>query len=90
MVQAQVGPHIAFLERMYKDGKTVTYQSEKGFSIHDVERLLLGQSHLKLSAESLQKTERCFIFLRESSTDKVIYGINTGFGPMAEKTRTAA
>lgn len=64
--------------------KTVTYQSEKGFSIHDVERLLLEQSHLKLSAESLQKVERCFTFLCDFSTDKVIYGINTGFGPMAQ------
>ena len=60
------------------------YQSEKGFSIHDVERLLLGQSHLKLSAESLQKVERCFTFLRQFSADKMIYSINTSFGPMAQ------
>ncbi len=32
----------------------------------------------------MAEVERCYQFLKEFSRDKVIYGINTGFGPMAQ------
>lgn len=32
----------------------------------------------------MQRVERCYEFLKGFVTDKVIYGINTGFGPMAQ------
>lgn len=39
---------------------------------------------MSLPAEDMTEVEKCYVFLREFVTDKVIYGINTGFGPMAQ------
>ena len=64
--------------------KTVTYHEEKGLSMSDVEALLYGRARLDIAAEALQKVDRSFDFLRDFSKDKIIYGINTGFGPMAQ------
>lgn len=47
-------------------------------------RLLFGEEKLELSDTCLQKVEDSFYFLKTFSSDKVIYGINTGFGPMAQ------
>ena len=47
-------------------------------------RLLFGEEKLELSDTCLQKVEDSFNFLKTFSSDKVIYGINTGFGPMAQ------
>lgn len=52
--------------------------------IDDIERLVLDGSPLSLSAQGLEKVEKCFQFLSDFSRSKVIYGINTGFGPMAQ------
>ncbi len=62
----------------------ITYYPEKGFSLNDIEQLLFGEKKLKLSAKSIQKVDHCFTFLKNYSKDKIIYGINTGFGPMAQ------
>lgn len=64
--------------------KSITYQSEKGFSLNDIEELLFGEKKIKLSAKSIQKVNHCYTFLKNYSKDKIIYGINTGFGPMAQ------
>ena len=53
---------------------TVTYHEEKGLSIGDVEALVFGRGRLNITAESLQKVDRSYDFLREFSKDKVIYG----------------
>ncbi|MDR1380887.1 MAG: aromatic amino acid ammonia-lyase [Tannerella sp.] len=63
---------------------TVTYDPGKGFSLNDMEELLFGRKKLELSAETIRKVDRCHSFLKDFSKDKVIYGINTGFGPMAQ------
>ena len=39
----------------------------------------------KLSVEEhMDKVEKSYAFLQEFAKDKLIYGINTGFGPMAQ------
>lgn len=50
----------------------------------EVERILFGREKIELSEEILEKIEACYSFLKEFSAEKVIYGINTGFGPMAQ------
>jgi histidine ammonia-lyase len=52
--------------------------------IDDIEKLVLDGSHLTLAPQGLEKVEKCFNFLSDFSRSKVIYGINTGFGPMAQ------
>ena len=39
---------------------------------------------VEIDAETRSNIENCFAFLESFSKDKVIYGINTGFGPMAQ------
>ncbi len=57
---------------------------EQGFSIKDVEAILFGSESIELSPSTLQKVEECHTFLKDFAKDKIIYGINTGFGPMAQ------
>ena len=49
--------------------------------IHDI---LYGNGRLAWDIETQKGIADCFAFLQRFSSDKVIYGINTGFGPMAQ------
>lgn len=62
----------------------ITYLPGGKVTLKEVHTLLFGKGSLKLSAEVLEKVEHCYTFLKDFSADKVIYGINTGFGPMAQ------
>lgn len=46
--------------------------------------ILFSNKALALPSEDMSNVEDCYNFLKEFVTDKVIYGINTGFGPMAQ------
>lgn len=46
--------------------------------------ILFGSKELEISLEEMDNVRKCHEFLKEFSHDKVIYGINTGFGPMAQ------
>ena len=50
----------------------------------EIKVLLLEGKTLKLTDEQRRKIEECHAFLADFAKDKVIYGINTGFGPMAQ------
>lgn len=49
-----------------------------------VEQILFHGKKLVLQKNVLDKTKDSFEFLQNFSKDKIIYGINTGFGPMAQ------
>ena len=49
-----------------------------------VRDILLNGAKLADEALPMEKVEECYSFLEEFAKDKVIYGINTGFGPMAQ------
>ena len=53
-------------------------------TITEIKEVLFGGKLLEISSADLKKTADCFNFLQDFSKDKVIYGINTGFGPMAQ------
>lgn len=53
-------------------------------NLESLYRLLFKEEKLILSDESIQKVEKSFNFLQSFVSDKIIYGINTGFGPMAQ------
>jgi histidine ammonia-lyase len=65
-------------------GENIQYRPEEGFTLNDIKALLFEHQNLVLSAEALAKVDRSFHFLKRFAADKVIYGINTGFGPMAQ------
>ena len=59
-------------------------QIEKIWSLDNVYAVLFGHEKLVIGNKTLEEIDRCFHFLQEFTTNKVIYGINTGFGPMAQ------
>lgn len=50
----------------------------------DVDAILFGRELVTLDTHALRKVKDCHNFLTDFSKEKIIYGINTGFGPMAQ------
>ena len=57
---------------------------QKALSLDDFSTMLRRQASFTLDGPALEKVAANFRFLTEFSADKLIYGINTGFGPMAQ------
>jgi histidine ammonia-lyase len=57
---------------------------EKQLTLTEVESILFAGEKVEVNAATLKNCEKGFYFLKEFVADKVIYGINTGFGPMAQ------
>ncbi|MCO5237789.1 MAG: aromatic amino acid ammonia-lyase [Chitinophagaceae bacterium] len=53
-------------------------------SLDDFSEVVLKNDTIELSSGALEKMEVNFQFLSQFSDQKLIYGINTGFGPMAQ------
>lgn len=53
-------------------------------TLDKVRDILYHGDKIDLSELPIEEIGACFSFLEEFSADKVIYGINTGFGPMAQ------
>ena len=52
--------------------------------VEDFYKVIFENSKIKIDKEVYKTVENSFTFLKEFSEDKVIYGVNTGFGPMAQ------
>jgi histidine ammonia-lyase len=52
--------------------------------LEDLAKIIFENNTIEISEESIEKVKKSFDFLVSFSTDKIIYGINTGFGPMAQ------
>lgn len=52
--------------------------------LNELESIIFDGKPLILSDKSIEKVDECYRFLSDFAKDKVIYGINTGFGPMAQ------
>jgi len=50
----------------------------------DYKSILFNDDRISIDAETLKKVEVCFNFLSDFSENKIIYGVNTGLGPMAQ------
>src|ERR1700759_3372343 len=53
-------------------------------SLADFSDLVFKGTSVDLPASALNKVDTSFKFLQQFSSNKLIYGINTGFGPMAQ------
>ena len=53
-------------------------------SLEQAEKVVFFGEKLEIDEKALAQVERCYRFLEQFHKDKVIYGINTGFGPMAQ------
>lgn len=56
----------------------------KRITFDDIIDIIFGRKALSLTDTELAEVENCYLFLKEFAKEKVIYGINTGFGPMAQ------
>lgn len=57
---------------------------DRELSLEQMESLLYGNEKLAVSDAARKRVEDSYAFLCGYASDKVIYGINTGFGPMAQ------
>lgn len=53
-------------------------------SLEDIYQILYQGASLQLTEDATKRIQDSYNFLKSFSSDKVIYGINTGFGPMAQ------
>ena len=56
----------------------------KTLSLDDFARILFGNEPVEISGTAATRVQDNFEFLKSFSSNKLIYGINTGFGPMAQ------
>ena len=57
---------------------------ESKINLQDVYSIVCDRVKIEISESVKTSINDCFYFLEKFSKDKVIYGINTGFGPMAQ------
>ncbi len=53
-------------------------------TLGEVEKVLYSNEKIEISDAWMNRVEDCYCFLEKFAAEKVIYGINTGFGPMAQ------
>lgn len=52
--------------------------------LNDYNRILFEQEKIDIAPETMELVAQCHVFLESFSVNKVIYGVNTGLGPMAQ------
>ncbi|MEO8583630.1 MAG: aromatic amino acid ammonia-lyase [Flavitalea sp.] len=57
---------------------------ENAISLEDFSEILFKEKKIALDEKAVEKVDENFRFLKNFSSNKLIYGINTGFGPMAQ------
>ena len=53
-------------------------------TLNEVEKVLYSNENIEVSDDWKARVDDCYRFLEKFAAEKVIYGINTGFGPMAQ------
>lgn len=62
----------------------MVHVGERALTLDDFSDILYKNKEVSLDAQTVEKVELNFQFLQKFSSNKLIYGINTGFGPMAQ------
>lgn len=55
-----------------------------GFSLDSVRDIIFNGAKIHIDDLNLNEVDACYRFLQGFASEKIIYGINTGFGPMAQ------
>lgn len=53
-------------------------------NINDFKSIVCDKKPIIINEDALAKVQKSFDFLKEFSSNKILYGVNTGFGPMAQ------
>jgi histidine ammonia-lyase len=70
-------PYLEILNKM------VVKIGKKDLVLEDVNKILYHNEKITLDPTALENVVKSFHFINDYSKDKIIYGVNTGFGPMA-------
>jgi histidine ammonia-lyase len=62
----------------------ITTVGDHHITLDDFYQILFKGHSVEVGEQALERVAECFAFLTEFAKDKLIYGINTGFGPMAQ------
>jgi len=57
---------------------------KRNLLLNDFYKIIFGREKIQLESEAVKKVNEGFLFLSKFINGKIIYGINTGFGPMAQ------
>jgi histidine ammonia-lyase len=57
---------------------------EEFLSLKEFESIIFNNNKIDISQPVLERVNESFDFLKKFSVNKIIYGVNTGFGPMAQ------
>lgn len=57
---------------------------EKYLNLENFKKIIFGKEKIEISKEVYERVENSHEFLKEFASNKIIYGVNTGFGPMAQ------
>src|SRR5690554_728601 len=57
---------------------------EGKLEINDFKQVVFHHEAIQLHEDIIERVQISFDFLKEFSENKIIYGVNTGFGPMAQ------
>ena len=58
--------------------------SGERLALSDYYDILFNSQQIEITDYTLDLVDKCYAFLRDFSVNKVIYGVNTGLGPMAQ------
>ncbi|MGZ5134010.1 MAG: HAL/PAL/TAL family ammonia-lyase, partial [Flavitalea sp.] len=58
--------------------------AERPLTLNECHEILFKNEHISLAGSAMKKVNESHSFLQSFSKNKLIYGINTGFGPMAQ------
>src|SRR5690554_6164839 len=53
-------------------------------SVGDFSAIVVNSEQMEIDSTLLERIRKSYYFLESFSSNKVIYGVNTGFGPMAQ------
>lgn len=57
---------------------------DKDIDLQTLEAVIFAREGIEIAPAALERVEESYRFLADFAKDKIIYGINTGFGPMAQ------
>lgn len=57
---------------------------ERVLSVADFQQIVFGNEKISIAAKARERVKKSYGFLESFYKDKIIYGINTGLGPMAQ------
>ncbi|MCX6335212.1 MAG: aromatic amino acid ammonia-lyase [Bacteroidia bacterium] len=57
---------------------------ERAVTVDDFQQIIFGSEKIEIASKARERVKKSYSFLESFYKDKIIYGINTGLGPMAQ------